>query len=223
MVRWIFASQRPNHDFSLSFDSDVIKTYDEFDRAEMQAFQEPEKDKKGRWQLIKRNYELSLVDGAMPSQLPFRPAFRDLCNRLQICGGDLERTRQRFYQAETQTDLNKKTFLDRAKRAWFWLENHAPDEFCYTLNPQAVAVEASAEVSAGIAKLRDLIGRTDLEQIDGKDLNQLIYDEAIRGAECDAKDFFRATYQKLIGRDQGPRLPSFLKEIGRERLMELLQ
>ena len=32
LIRWIFANQRPNHDFSLAFDQDVIKTYDEFDR-----------------------------------------------------------------------------------------------------------------------------------------------------------------------------------------------
>jgi len=33
MLRWIFASQRPNSEFQISFDVDVIKLYEDYDRA----------------------------------------------------------------------------------------------------------------------------------------------------------------------------------------------
>ena len=38
MVRWIFASYKSNVDFAVSFDLDVIKTYEDFDRQERLAF-----------------------------------------------------------------------------------------------------------------------------------------------------------------------------------------
>ena len=56
MVRWLFANQRPNHDFSIAFDEDVIKTYDEFDRAEKAALG-PKPEKLGKWPLLRRVYE----------------------------------------------------------------------------------------------------------------------------------------------------------------------
>ena len=92
MIRWIFACQRPNHDFSLAFDSDVIKIYDEFDRAEYQALSESSENANKKVEMIKRNYDLSLVNSRKPSGPVFRPAFRELCNRLQISDGDAERT-----------------------------------------------------------------------------------------------------------------------------------
>mgnify|MGYP001264419946 FL=1 len=64
IVRWIFAGHRPNHDFSLSFDEDVIRIYDEFDRSEAQAFTKVEEGSKAwkKWQQNKRTYELSMLD-----------------------------------------------------------------------------------------------------------------------------------------------------------------
>jgi lysyl-tRNA synthetase class 1 len=41
MLRWIFASQRPNSEFQISFDLDVIKLYEDYDRARRVA--------RGRW------------------------------------------------------------------------------------------------------------------------------------------------------------------------------
>jgi lysyl-tRNA synthetase, class I len=38
----------------------------------------------------------------------------------------------------------------------------------------------------------------------------------------EAKTLFRAAYQALIGKDQGPRLASFLRSISKERLLGIL-
>lgn len=221
MIRWIFAAQRPNHDFSLAFDEDVIKTYDEFDRAEAQALG-PRPDKLGKWPVIRRVYELSTIDGQIPEQAPFRPGFRVLCNRLQICDGDIDRTLNRFYADQVTTDDDRERFVARAKCAWNWLEHFAPKEFCYRLNSEAVKLDLSDKQQAGVAALRTLLEDIDLETIDPKNLNQMIYDRAIRGVGCEPKEFFEAVYLKLINREQGPRLPTFLKEIGRDRVLELL-
>ena len=112
--------------------------------------------------------------------------------------------------------------MSRAKRVATWLEKYAPEEFRYRLHDKAVDVPATEAQKAGLTALRDLVSTTDLDAIEPKDLNQAIYDRAVHGASVDPKEFFVVVYQRLIGRDQGPRLPGFLKEIGREKLLELL-
>jgi lysyl-tRNA synthetase class 1 len=221
MVRWIFARQKPNTDFALAFDEDVIKSHDEFDRLEEQAYQ-PGDAGNAKWLMNRRVYELSLPSGVVADVKPFRPGFRVLCNRLQIVGGDAERALERYYRADVKTPADRDAFLERATRAWTWLEKYAPDEFRYQLHDAPVTLELSPEQSRGLAALRELVTGTDLDAIDPKDLNQAIYDRVIHGAGVDGKAFFSAVYQRLIGRDQGPRLPGFLKEIGKEKLLELL-
>lgn len=222
MVRWIFASQRPNHDFSIAFDIDVIKTYEEFDRAEAEALSPAPAEYKGnKWQMTRRTFELSSV-GALPAVPPVRASFRELCNRLQICSGDVQRTWEKFYRTSIVTESDRQAFTARASRALFWLEHYAPGEFRYMLNQQPVALELTPAQQESLRALRSLVETTDLDGIDGKELNQKIYDDVIRGVNIDAKEFFAAVYRKLINRDQGPRLPGFLKEIGREKLVELL-
>lgn len=223
MIRWLFASQRPNHDFSLAFDQDVIKTYDEFDRAEKAALG-PKPEKLGKWPMIRRTYELSTVEeGVLPESVPYRAPFRELCNRLQIVDGDPIKALEKFYHADVKTEQDKNLFVDRCQRAWNWLKSYAPEEFIYTLNGTAISVECSEDQQKALSALIELVDKTDLETIPAKDLNQAIYDEVIRKCEVDAKDFFQVVYQKLISRDRGPRLPGFMKEIGSERLLNLLK
>jgi len=220
LIRWIFANQRPNHDFSIAFDQDVIKIHDEFDRAEATALG-PKPEKPGKWPLIRRTYELSCVN-EVPKTSPYRAPYRELCNRLQIFDGDSQKTLNRYYKEQVKTDQDQKLFIDRCERAWNWLTIHAPEEFRYQINLTPPELSLSDNQAKAIDMLKKLLSNIDLEALEASELNQKIYDDVIRGTGCDAKDFFQAVYQKLISRDKGPRLPSFLKEIGHERLMSLL-
>lgn len=222
IVRWIFAAQRPNTDFYISFDTDVIKVYDEFDRAEQVALG-PKPEKLGKWPVIRRNYELSLVDGKLPETKPARAPFRELCNRLQVLDGDSDKTFQRYYQDEIGSHPeDRQRFQLRAERAWRWVNEYAPEEFRYRLHKDPIAMELDPMEAKALQAMFELVRSTDLDEIEPKDLNQKIYDEVIRAVNIESKQFFRVVYQKLIGRDQGPRLPAFLKEVGQERLMRLL-
>ncbi|MBI2603319.1 MAG: lysine--tRNA ligase [Deltaproteobacteria bacterium] len=219
IVRWIFANHRPNHDFALAFDEDVFKVYDEFDKAESMALA-PAPHRPGKWPLLRRTYELSLPDGKLPSEMPQRPKFRELCSRLQICGGDTERTWEKFYKNE-MGESKKPYFMLRALRAWHWLSEYAPEDFRYHLQekkPEGLTSQEEQILSA----LRNLVSTVDLETIGEQDLGNLIWEKVIKALNGDAKQTFTTIYRSLIGRDQGPRLPNFLKEIGKERLMELL-
>jgi lysyl-tRNA synthetase class 1 len=220
MIRWIFANQRPNTDFAISFDSDVIKVYDEFDRAE-QAALGPVPENLGKWPVLRRAYELSAI-GDLYEKAPYRAPFRELTGRLQICDGDIQRTFERYYAELAQTSLEKTLFFARAERALKWLAEFASDEFRYQIHREPVQLSLSDKQQEALGALRELLQRISLETIEPKDLNQTLYDEIIHKTGCDGKEFFAAVYQKLIGRDQGPRLPGFLKEIGRDRLLRLL-
>jgi lysyl-tRNA synthetase class 1 len=221
MVRYIFARQKPNTDFSIAFDEDVIKLHDEFDRAEEQAYQ-PGDPANSKWMMNRRVYELALPSGVVPGVRPYRPPFRVLCNRLQICGGDVERTLSRYYRKDVVTAADRDSFTGRARRAAAWLASYAPEEFRYSLRDEPLNLELTELERQGLAALRTLVASTDLDAIDPKVLNQAVYDQAIHGTGVDPKAFFIAVYQRLISRDQGPRLPGFLKEIGKEKLLELL-
>jgi lysyl-tRNA synthetase class 1 len=223
ILRWIFAGHRPNHDFSLAFDADVIKTYDEFDRAEAVALDPAQAATDKKWPMTRRVYELSAVDGEVPARAPYRAPFRELCNRLQIFDGDATRTMERYYRDFIRDEADKSAFLDRAQRASNWLRTYAPEEFRYSLTAgRRNPADFTAEQRAAMTALVSLVNEVDLETVDPKDLNQLIYDKVIHASGCDPKEAFKGIYQKFIGRDQGPRLPGFLKELGRDRVNELL-
>lgn len=222
MVRWIFAHHRPNHDFKIAFDEDIIKLYEEFDRAEKQAFTSPEKPN-GKWLGIKRAYEFSkLEDEDVSGKTPVRVSFRTLCNYLQICDGDQERVFERFYKDVLVNEQDKKRFYERVGRAWYWLENFAPDEFCYRLNSEPVKMTLSSLDKSVLKALCEIVVQTDFSSVSTEDVNTMIYDRVIRATGADPKDAFKLIYQKLISRDRGPRLPTWIQEIEKERLLLLL-
>ena len=111
IVRWLFAGTRPNAEFSISFDTDVLKIYEDFDRCEriyfgMEEVQEKEMQKQ------KEIYELSVVDPEdMPTELPYQPSFRHLTTLLQIKGMDPEAVAD---EIEPETGADRKRILQRA-------------------------------------------------------------------------------------------------------------
>ncbi len=220
MVRWIFANQRPNTDFAISFDADVIKVYEEFDKAEIQALG-PEPQNPGKWPVLRRAYELSCV-GDVPNKAPYRAPFRELTGRLQIFDGDIERTWNRWYQNSDRTAEDKAAFVSRAQRAWNWITESAPEEFRYHINKAPVTISLTELQVSAVKALLELLNQVDLDKIEAKDLNQRLFDDIIHKTGCDGKDFYQAVYQKVISRDQGPRLPMFIKDLGADRLAKLL-
>ena len=56
-----------------------------------------------------------------------------------------------------------------------------------------------------------------VEDLDEQALSQKIYDVAV-GCGIKPKELFGIMYRVLIGKEQGPRLASFMKIIGKEKL-----
>lgn len=218
MVRWIFASYKTNIDFGLSFDLDVIKNYEDFDRMERMAYGlEPGNDKKVA--MAKRVYELSQITEA-PNEMPFQPAFRHLCNVLQINDLDIERARK-FYDADIKNDRDERRFRERAQRAAYWIENSAPDEFKFSLNKEAVKVELSEKQATFVKELHGYLSKEWDNITDDKTLHEKMY-EMINALELEPMPVFTFMYKLLIGLEKGPKLAGFIRTIGKDRVLNLL-
>ena len=113
---------------------------------------------------------------------------------------------EKFY-----TDIKYSIYESRAKRAWYWAENHAPEELCYRIRNVKDRFEQNDFERDIIIRLRSLLDSIDLEVITAQELNELIWEKIIKSSGGEAKDVFKAIYRCLIKRDKGPRLPWFSK------------
>jgi len=231
LVRYLFAGTRPNTEFTISFDLDVIKIYEDYDKTERLAWRlEPAKDEATyRW--ARRIHELSQpatdaegrtlpMEGATP---PFQVPFRHLCNLVQIADGDVEKTLTALGELPGGPSPEQLPALRaRAICARYWVQNCAPEEFRFRLksaeDPKATLSDAE---QTAIRRLRDEVVRSIETFADDKPCAEAIYGIA-KDAGIEGKDLFRAAYRALIGKDQGPRLASFLRTVDRQRLLDIL-
>lgn len=220
MVRWIFASYKTNVDFSISFDLDVIKTYEDFDRQERLAYGHEEGNEK-KVLMAKRVYELSSLDGKIPDKMPFQPAFRHLTNVLQIHGHNIEEAKK-VYDKEIKNDRDERRFYQRAQCASFWLNHYAPEDFKFELNQNPVDLMMSESQGEFVRQLHQCLSDHWDQFIDNdKALHEKLY-EILHATSTGPEEIFPMLYQKLISKEKGPKLAGFLLTIGKDRATHLL-
>lgn len=217
MVRWIFASYKTNVDFSVSFDLDVIKTYEDYDRQERLAFGVDEGNEK-KVRMAKRVFELSQVEG-MPEKCPIQPSFRHLTNILQIFEGDIDKCRD-FYKEQITNERDERRFKQRAQCAKNWLAKYAPEDFKFQVNSTAPAIEMDTHQKAYVDRLRGMLEGEWENLAEDKDLHEKMY-EIIHDMELKPADVFPVLYQLLISKPKGPKLAGFIRTIGKERVTRL--
>lgn len=216
IARYLFAGTRPNTEFVISFDLDVIKIYEDYDKTERIAWGVEKAKNDEVFQKEKRIYELSQVD-AMPEEISYQISFRHLCNLLQTNDGDIESVIASLPDVHAgQLDRLRQ----RAKCAWYWITECAPEEFRFALRKDFSRADISGPGLEAVKMLRDTV-LPKMDGVDEKGLSELVYAVA---ASCgiESKELFTVTYQALIGKDQGPRLASFMKIIGKDRLESIL-
>lgn len=214
VVRYLFAGTRPNAEFAISFDVDVLKNYEDFDKCERVYFGEEkvsEKEKKKQ----SRIYELSCVKKC-PLRMPYQPGFRHLTTVLQIKGLDVEKAIG-YFEKELKKEFDKERLKMRAECAKNWLEKYAPEEFRFRVQEE-VKVKLEEKERKVLKTLRKRLGERDWTE---KELHNEFY-VLCQNEGLEAKDFFKAAYKVLIGKERGPRLAAFILEIGKEKVAELL-
>jgi len=232
VVRYLFAGTKPNSEFTISFDLDVIKIYEDYDRCERIYFGVEEVSEKRRAKEA-RIYELSQVaageaaPAGAPAGAPTQLPFRHLCNLLLIHAGDSEAAVDALYSSlgvdpNSVAPEERLRALNRAACGWNWVRTYAPEDFRFTLKTgtEEPVDLAEAERSA-VRELRDdILPR--IEEMEEKQLGEAIYALA-RSREIEPKELFVTLYRVFVGKEKGPRLAGFLKTIGRERCLEILK
>jgi len=252
LTRFMFAGTRPNTEFSISFDLDVIKIYEDYDRTERIYYGAETVDATHAETVAKtvakekRIYELSQVNEVPYGALPFMPLqipFRALCNYLLIHTGDVEKALQSapgWAEATARGELdattpagadNLRRLHERAACAWKWVQDFAPEDMKFHLRTaDEPAIEGFSDQE--IAALRDLKAFVEGKPGtwgEGKALldraDKEVQDATYKIAtshDVQPKAFFTAGYKILVGKSQGPRIGGFLKTLGAEHLSAML-
>ena len=223
MIRWIFASYKSNVDFSISFDADAIRIYEDYDRFERLVHGLETNANEKKLAMAQRVYFLSQVkapEAGKVNPMPWQAGFRHLTNVYQIYEGDTAKVRA-YYADQLKSPSDEHDFEERLARVKFWLENYAPDEFKFTANrtpPQLDLAPAVKDfINALSAALQDPSAFAS-----SKDVQQKIYDLQ-KQHQVDAKEAFKACYQLLISKDQGPKLAEFIWILGLSKAAQLLK
>ncbi|MEE8166154.1 MAG: lysine--tRNA ligase [Myxococcota bacterium] len=225
MLRWIFASQRPNSEFQISFDLDVIKLYEDYDRAVATAFAPDDGSKKDqKRQIVRRPIELSSVQSRKiePGDKPLRvPSFRPLSMILQIYDGDVDAALG-HYQAtgEVETDAERERFRLRAERVWAWIERYAPEGFRYRIRETPCTESLEGEPRQVLGRLVAIL-EANPEIAEAELIPHL--KTLCEGTSLKPQDFYPHAYQLLIARPKGPKLTTLLATMGVERALPLLR
>ncbi|MEI8095065.1 MAG: lysine--tRNA ligase [Spirochaetales bacterium] len=216
VTRFLFAGTRPNAEFAISFDLDVLKIYEDYDKCERIYYGAHEVNEKEKAKQS-RIYELSQM-GPCEAEMPYQVTIRHLGTLLQTYSGDVERT---LAALDGVKDSQKARLRTRAQCTWNWITNFAPEDFRFAIQPDGTPARPLEPAQALALKKLVAVIDAELEALDEKALNNRIYAVAEESG-VDPKALFLVTYQALVGKDQGPRLASFLKIIGRERLLKVL-
>ncbi|MFT7615338.1 MAG: lysyl-tRNA synthetase class 1 [Candidatus Woesearchaeota archaeon] len=219
IVRYLFASSRLASEFSISFDLDVIKIYEDFDKCERvyygtQEAQEKEVDKQ------KRIYELSAIDSEnISKETPVIIGFRHMSTLVQVFEHDLEKVLGYLKEHEGVTsDESLRRNQTRSLCASNWLKEFAPDDMKFTVRESASDVSVPDELRATVEKFISLLQ----EGTDADEIGTAIYNYC-KEHEIKIKQFFTQCYMILIERTKGPKLTQFIMTIGKEKGIKLLQ
>ena len=218
VARFLFAGTRPNAEFAISFDLDVLKIYEDYDKCERTYYNKPDSEKAlKKWEKQARIYELSQLENP-EAQMPYQIQIRHLCNLLQIQSGDVDKLIAYLGDVEPHQEARLR---QRAECAWNWVKNFAPEDFQFALKEDdAEAEKVSTAEAAALSMLCDEVAAK-MDKLDEKEFSVSIYDAAQQNG-LESGDFFPVVYRALIGKEKGPRLVSFLYAIGSEKVCKLL-
>jgi lysyl-tRNA synthetase class 1 len=215
LVRFLFAGTRPGAEFSVSFDVDVFKVYEDFDSVERKYFHEAEELSEKDRENARRIYELSMI--AVPEAQPIQPSFRHLATYVQLAEGDVDKVAE-MLRGEIKSEHDEARVRRRAQCAWHWVREYAPEQYRFTLAKDApYPVTLEEPVREALRALGALLAHQD-EQTLLETFYQLCERHGIQNTE-----FFRGAYLALVGKEKGPKLANIITQAGHERIAHILK
>jgi lysyl-tRNA synthetase class 1 len=216
VTRFLFVGTRPNTEFSISFDLDVLKIYEDYDTCERIYFGVQKVNDK-KFAKERRIFELSQV-GEVPTELSYQIPFRHLCNLLQIHSGNIDNV---IASLDGITPSQEERLRQRCICAWNWISEFSPEDFRWVLStPDQAKQVVEGPMLAALVDLHSVVGR--LDDYDEKALAEEIYAIAARN-EVAPPELFKVVYGVLIERERGPKLAGFIKTCGKDKILPILQ
>lgn len=217
VVRYLFAGTRPDTEFSISFDLDVIKIYEDYDKCERIYFGKEQVDPK-KLERERRTYEFSQVERP-PASMPLQVPFRHMTTLVQIYEGDLDTLMAQGFPSVSGEEARR--LRRRAQCAWNWVTTYAPEEFRFSLRVDDETLEPLEDSHRKVIQRLYHLLETEWDSLDETRLGEAVY------AFCEeegltAKDFFPSLYRVLLGKDRGPRAASFILTVGKEKILTIL-
>ena len=215
LLKWLYMRRMPTQSFSLAFDSEVYRQYDEFDR-EVAAFQ--------RGESSPARQKILQFSGVVKSdETPL--AFKQAVALGQITQWQIDKLGE--LAEKSGIPCGKASVAARMPKAQAWLDGYNPDEIIRLRDIPNVeyAVTLDEKRRDQIVKLRVLLEGS-VTSIAA--LEEAVYaipkDPALNEKETKVaqRGFFKDVYNLLIGKDAGPRLSTFLWAIDRAVVLKLL-
>ena len=218
IVRFFFAGTKPNKEFSIPFDSDVFKVYDDFYSVERSAFESS--DDKSVLQ-AKRVYRFSMPD-KIPSGLLIQPSFREIVDIIQGTMDEqktLDIVFAKYTASKSVDNVHRVEYMINAAKNW--IELYADDRFKFSVNTKAssgVVLALEPDVRDSIVLALELMG--DKKQLNEDEISEM-FKAAMEKNGVSAPEFFKGFYRILISKDRGPKLASFIMAVGVEKVVAL--
>jgi lysyl-tRNA synthetase class 1 len=216
IVRWFFASTRPTAEFEISFDLDVLKYYEDFDRCERIHYKKEEvEDREQKKQ--SRIYELSVTN--LNKEMPFQPHIRHLTTIYQLYQGNLEKVKE-YYKDELKTKEDEERLLLRAECVKNWLDKYAPEVMKFEIQEKvAENLNLSDNQKKSLKILKERLEKEKYtEESLYEDFMNICNEAGIKPGE-----FFQAAYKTILNKDRGPKLAVFIMLVGVKKVIKLLE
>ena len=194
VLRYLFVRTRPNKGFQISFDTDVIKTYEEYDSLEKKYYNKTATPQE------KRIYELSQIK--IKKEKPERTNFKHLVTLTQI--GKTE-------------GLNKES-MERSEKVKNWLEKYAPEDFKFEIQDE-VKVDLNEKQKKSLKTLKNYLSDGDCTE---EELYNEFY-KICEKVEMKNSEFFQGVYKAITGKSRGPRLAPLILAVGKNKIIKLLE
>jgi lysyl-tRNA synthetase, class I len=229
LLRWLYARRRPEQSFTLAFDDEVGRIYDEWD-ALSRRVAEGNADPATYAVFVRAS---STSDGPLPVT-PRPLKFSTLASAADITAGDQAQMLRivRDLTADDPVDTLDEV-RPRLDCAQAWVAEYVPP----TQRTQVRAQPDYARLAALTDSERDSINLLIKNMADDwslEGLGTLLYGipklqrglpisaPPTDGLKVDQRVWFILLYELLIGKDTGPRLPTLLLALGQDRVRSLL-
>lgn len=214
VILWMYNRFVPEKEFELALDSDVLRTYHEFDRM-YQKFRDGTAT-----DVEKRIMEFSLA-GKPADFVPVSASL--IASFAPIVNFDIDMLVKLLNKCGEKS--TKEQILDRFNCIEFWMKNYCPEQIVKLL-PQKNDEFISTLNEEEKDWIKKLVAEIKSKSFSAEEMQTLLYEIPKLNGEPDKarqKRFFEIVYNLLLGKNQGPRLYLFLSAVDKKSYLNLLE